>query len=281
MLLFDQHIHTNASPDGHADAAAIVAAAQAKGLTHIALTDHYEACPPIPELFPDHGKKWFPAAVDRYRQVIANAWDNAMQAQALAGDGLTVVAGLELGNPLDDLPRTEEILATHDYGFLLASQHNNPDRPDFYYLQQFPEIDLMAELDRYFEAVYATVQWGKFHSLAHLTYPFRYIPADRMPPDTSRWDEQIDAILRLLAEKGLAMEVNTAGLRKGVGVTSPDLPIIKRFKQRGGEFVTVGSDAHIAEDIGADLAAGEALCREAGFAYITRYVDGRPIPTRI
>lgn len=281
MLLFDQHIHTNASPDGRAAVAAIVAAAKAKGLSHIALTDHYEACPPIPELFPGDSKGWLAAAEDRYRRVIARAWENIREAQALAGDELTVVAGLELGNPLDDLPRTEEILAENQYGFLLASQHNNPGRPDFYYLQQFPEIDILVELDRYFEAMYEMVKWGRFHSLAHLTYPLRYVPADRLPADTRRWDEQINAVLRLLAEKGLAMEINVAGLRKGVGVTSPDLPLIKRFKQLGGELITIGSDAHFAKDVGADLETGAALAREAGFAYAARYVDGQPILTRI
>ena len=282
MLNIDQHVHTNASPDGRAPIEAIVASAKAKGLIHLALTDHYESMPADPQFFVhDNNKGWFAAAQDRYHTVMRDAWENGERAKQLAGEDLTVVIGIELGSPLDDLPRTEEILAAHDYGFILASQHNNTARPDFYYLQHFPELDLLVELDRYFDALYEIVQWGKFHSLAHLTYPFRYIPSDRMPPHTRRWDEQIDAILRLLAEKGLALEVNTAGLRKGLGVTSPDLTIVRRFKQLGGELITIGSDAHLAEDVGADLEQGAALCREAGFRYVARYVDGKPILTAI
>lgn len=281
MLAFDFHIHTAASPDSLTTPAEVVAAAKAAGLTHIAITDHYEAPPYNPDLFPDKNPRWLAAAADRYREVEARSQENIAAAQALAGDRLSVAMGMELGNPLEDLPRTEELIASHDFDFLLASQHTNPGGPDFYFLQKFPELDLMAEMDIYFGELLKIAKWGKFSSMAHLTYPFRYFPADKRPADTRRWDEIIDRIFRLLAEKGLALEINTSGLRKEIGEPSPTLPLVRRFRELGGEFVTVGSDAHVPENVGSGIAEAVALAEAAGFRYVTRFEKQKPIPERI
>lgn len=281
MLAFDFHMHTGASPDSHTSPEELANAALAAGLTHIAITDHYEAPPADPNLFPDKNPRWLAAAADRYREVEANSQKNIAAVQALTAGKLSVAMGMELGNPLEDLPRTEELIAAHDFDFLLASQHTNPGGPDFYFLQRFPELDLMAEMDIYFGELLKIVEWGNFSSLAHLTYPFRYFPADKRPTNTRRWDEIINRILRLLAEKGLALEINTSGLRKEIGEVSPALPLIRRFRELGGELITVGSDAHTPADVGAGIATAVELAEAAGFRYITRYEKRKPIPEKI
>lgn len=282
MPRFDFHIHTDASPDGHCPPPQLAEAAIAAGLTHIAVTDHYEAQPADPSLFPGEGSRgWLEAAADRYEAVTARSWDNAAAVRELTAGKLTVAIGLELGSPLDDRARTEELIARRPYDFLLASQHANPGKPDWYYLQQFPDFDIRDELDAYFDALLDIVAWGRFHSLAHLTYPFRYIPADRLAALRGVWADKADAVLRGLAEKGLALEINTGGLRKPIAETSPALPLIKRFRELGGELITVGSDAHRPAEIGTGLDVAEALAAEAGFRYITRYEQGKPYPERI
>ena len=282
MSRFDFHIHTTASPAGHVTPQELPQAAIAAGLTHIAITDHYEAQPADPALFPGgNSKPWLEAAADRYEQVSAKSWANAETVRELTAGKVAVAFGLELGSPLDDRARTEELIARRPYDFLLASQHANPGKPDWYYLQSFPDFDIAGELDAYFDALLAIVQWGRFHSLAHLTYPFRYIPGERLAVLSDVWEDKADAVLRGLAEKGLALEINTGGLRKSIGETSPTLPLVKRFKQLGGEFITIGSDAHRPNEVGAGLAVAEAIAADAGFRYITRYEQGKPIPERI
>ena len=54
----------------------------------------------------------------------------------------------------------------------------------------------------------------------------------------------LDPILRYLIDNGKALEVNTAGLKKGLPWPNPHMEILKRYRALGGELITIGSDAH-------------------------------------
>ncbi len=261
MPYFDFHIHSDSSHDGQASVSAICDAAAEAGLTHIAVTDHVEMV--------DFNRYGCEAAAARSAMEVA-----AAQKQLPAG--LRLFFGVELGCPLFDLPKTDALLNTYDYDFVLASQHQLGADPDFYYLD-FAQLDIGKTLDRYFEAVLALCEWGRFHALAHLTYPMRYISLELRPDGYGRWQKVIDEILRVMARDGLALEVNTGGLRKPVRLTSPDLPLIRRFYELGGEYVTIGSDAHRLCELGSGLQEGLRLIREAGFDRITYFEKGRAV----
>jgi len=87
--------------------------------------------------------------------------------------------------------------------------------------------------------------------------------------------------LRFLAENGKAIEINTSGLYHGIDSTQPPLNILKRFKVLGGEFVTTGSDAHRASDIGKGLLKAVSMLKEAGFEYLTYFENRKPHLVRI
>ena len=72
------------------------------------------------------------------------------------------------------------------------------------------------------------------------------------------------------------MEINTSTLRQGLGMTMPSLEYVKWFKELGGEYVTIGSDAHWAKDIGTDLDIGMDMVKEAGFEYFTVFRRREP-----
>ena len=120
------------------------------------------------------------------------------------------------------------------------------------------------------------VRWNGFDSLAHLTYPFRYLPAKWRNGDYTPWHGVLDELLGTLARNGKALEINTSGIRKGQGMTSPDLPLVKRFYELGGKYITIGSDAHRAHEVGADLDVAASLAKEAGFTHYTVYFDRQP-----
>ena len=62
-----------------------------------------------------------------------------------------------------------------------------------------------------------------------------------------------EAILRQLAVKGLALEINTSGLRQKIGETLPGKKFLTRYRELGGELLTIGSDAHLPGDLGAGV----------------------------
>lgn len=260
-MLVDFHMHTAASEDSDAPAQEMCEAARQKGLAAVAITDHVE-------MLRYHE--------DGYDRAAAQSWEASGEMARIFDGRLRVARGVELGQPLYNLAESERLLAAHDYDFVLGSQHQLEDGLDFYFYD-YTQVDVTATLTHYFDEVYRMVQWGKFHSLAHLTYPFRYLPPEKRPADYAAWQEQIDAILKTLADKGLALEINTSGLRNpALRTTHPDLPIIKRFRELGGERITVGADAHTPPDVGAHIPEALELARRAGFAYTAIYFSGQP-----
>ena len=190
-------------------------------------------------------------------------------------DGLPVSGGTKEALRDKNLDGAERVLAAHPYDFVLGSQHKLGDEVD-YYFYDYTHVDVGEAMDRYFDATLELVKWGRFHSLAHLTYPFRYIPAEKRPADYSRWQDRIDAVFRALRDRDIALEINVSGLRNPlVNSAHPDLPLVRRFRELGGEKITVGADAHRPEDVGAHIRDGLLIAREAGFRYTAVYFGGR------
>ena len=193
---------------------------------------------------------------------------------------LEILTGVELGEPMFDRERSARLLRGHPYDFVLGSLHNLEDGVDYFHYD-YASADIGAVLDIYFRAELELVEMGGFQSLAHLTYPMRYMPEYKRPADTRRWQDVIDTLFRRMAEQGIALEINTSGLRQAIGQTSPDLPLIRRFRELGGENITIGSDAHRPEDVGAGLETAAALALEAGFRDICQFREGKPVHIRI
>lgn len=252
----DLHTHTCHSFDSEADPCALCDAAVTAGLSALAITDHVD----------------MPACKE------ADTAASVADARALqaAYDGrLLVLAGVELGEPLHDPAQTARLLDTYAFDVVLASLHNVQDQLDFYDIAP-ADPALPALLDRYFDELLAMVAWGRFDVLAHLTYPWRYLaPEAREPALRARW-ERVDAVLRALAHSGKALEINTSGYRQGLGEPLPGLEVARRFREVGGDCVTLGSDAHTPAVVGDAVDRGIDVARAAGFAYVTVYREHKP-----
>ena len=263
MTWVDFHMHTDASEDSDAPLRSMCDAAVAKGLCAVAVTDHLEM-----------------VDYEDYVGTLVKSWRDSGEAVPAYAGRLRIARGIEPGEPLADLKRTEAILDAYDFDFVLGSQHklNSLDRETNidYYFYDYTGKDVGLVMDEYFDAVLELVNWGRFHALAHLTYPFRYIPEEKRPADFSRWQDRIDAILRQLAVKGLALEINTSGLRQPAKETLPSLEIVKFYRSLGGEILTVGSDAHCIKDVAADLDAAREVAKEAGFRYLASFEKRKP-----
>lgn len=266
--IIDQHVHTDNSFDGNHSAMFLCETAYMKGLRAIAFTDHIE--------------------IDAYLSgefdvTARQAFFDAANARSAFQGKLTVCNGVEIGQAVYDIPTAEQLLEKMKYDIVIGSTHNLRGRQDFCYLDYDNEAaDYPDLLDEYFDEELALVKWGGFDTLAHLTYPLRYIVGvHKKPVDMARYSDKIDEILRLLAQSGKALEINTSGLRQPIGVTMPEKGIVERFRELGGEFVTVGSDAHFAEHLGAGIAEGMAIAKECGFDCISLFKNRMPTPIPI
>ena len=264
--LVDLHTHTDNSFDGHHSTMFLCETAFMKGLRAVAFTDHIE----IDAFYRDNFDR---TAIQSYFEV-------AKARSAFSGK-LMVCVGAELGQTVYDKPVAEKLLDTMNYDFVIGAIHNLPQVQDFYYMDFNDEsIDYMDLLRQYFEWELKLAQWDKFDTLAHLTYPLRYIVGNYgKSVDMSAFSEIIDEILQTLIRNGKSLEINTAGLRQPIGVTSPDESIVRRYKELGGKLITIGSDAHYAEHLGAGIEQGYELALKCGFDSVAVYQ--RRMPTMI
>ncbi len=253
----DCHLHTDNSFDSDTPAEHQVDRAHELGIEYIAITDHCDVL------------EWS-------REDIARSNAQAVELDRKYDD-LTVLRGIELGEPLQDLDETAKALGLCEYDFVLCSLHNIRGEEDFYYLHP-TEKQAQNLLTRYFDELLEMVRWNGFDSLAHMTYPLRYITGrDGVEVDMSPHMPKIQEILATLAANDKALEINTSGMRSEGGFLMPTIEYLKLFRRLGGRYITLGSDAHVPEHISVGMADGIAAAKEAGFDSAAVFVNRRPV----
>ena len=80
-----------------------------------------------------------------------------------------------------------------------------------------------------------------FHSLGHLDYAVRYGYDRGRGYSYGKYAELIDEILKTLIRKDIALEVNTGGPPIRAGIPQSPSGCAERYRELGGEMVTLGS----------------------------------------
>ena len=239
--LCDMHIHSQSSHDSEAKTADIANAACEKEISAIAITDHCDI-------------QYF---VERDMPGCISASISETEQTAKAFGGKTdILKGVELGEGLWNEQYAKEIINLTDFDVIIGSVHavrfGNTDIP--YSLINFAEMtaeELDGYLNTYFDDVFKMVNQGLCDIMAHLTCPLRYINGKyKCGVSSARYEEKINAILEYIIKNSIAMEINTSGVCTEFNSFMPDEWIIKRFKELGGYLVTLGSDAHIPQNVG-------------------------------
>lgn len=264
MQLFDGHTHSGNSYDGEHDVIFIAEKAEAKGLLGFAVTDHCDV-----ERYQE----------DHLAQVIRQSIFDAKLAASIFKDRVKILAGMELGQPLSCIADAENALCLGNFDYVIGSLHGLNGQQDFYFVDfEKHRKEVPSILKAYFHQLLELVQWGKFNTLAHITYPMRYIVGVyHIPVDISFYQQQIDEIFRLLIEKEIALELNTSGLRQPLGEMLPSQELLQRYYQLGGRLLTIGSDSHNAFDIGKGVSEGALMAKKIGFPAYYYYEKKMPV----
>ena len=250
----DCHVHTAFSTDSEADPAAAIEQAIACGMPLICFTDHHDMD------FPD-GE--FQLDIPAYKREIARL-------KAIYADRIEVLCGVELGlQPhLAGTGRIEQLAEEGGFDYVIGSIHL-VDGIDPYTRE---DLDMTDEelYTRYFEQTLECVQHiSGFQSLGHLDYAVRYGYEKDKYYSYEKYRDVLDAILETLIRRDIALEVNTAGYRKGLGFPNPHPDVLWRYRDLGGEKITIGSDAHVPGDVGADFKKTGELLQAIGYRYLT------------
>lgn len=256
----DFHTHSEHSFDGNDSVASLCEFAINKGIRYLAITDHCE----------------IDAKNLDFTSFCKNQYKDTITSKTTYKGDLNVFSGIELGQAVYNVPLAEKILENYKYDFVLGSIHNLENMEDFYFLD-YNGFDVNELLNRYFDTVIELCKWGNFDSLAHLTYPLRYICGKyKISVDLSDYSDKINTILNLLISKDKALEINTSGLGMEIKDFLPNENIIKRFKLLGGKYVTIGSDSHYKEKLGNYVEEGLDTLKKCGFDFFTIYENRKP-----
>ncbi len=257
--MYDFHIHSRVSFDGHDTGEALAHAALEKGLKEICFTDHLDYDP-----LGTMGVLAFDT--DAY-----NAEYNTLEIP-----GLTIRRGMEFGMDRHNLRQFEQDLQRRPFDFVLGSIHFVDDL-DVYYPEFWQGKTVhQAERRALEETLYCIQNVPYFDVLAHLTYlgKTNAHPARRLIPyDEHR--ELADEILRQLALRGKGLELNTSGMDRCGGFL-PTADYFRRFKELGGQIVTVGSDAHTCSRVGQYTFEACGLLKDI-FGYVCTFENRQPV----
>lgn len=257
--MFDFHMHSLVSFDGHDTAEAMVEAAAKAGLKEICFTDH----------------------IDYFANTQVQDWVFSNEAYSSAYDSLhhpevKIRRGMEFGLKPYNATMLKEDLKRRPFDFVLGSVHF-VDELDVYYPEYWDGKTIFEAEARYLQEVLDCVRVHKdFDVLGHLTYisKCRAHPSPR-PVIYADHAEILDEILRILARKGKGMEINTSGVDR-CGDFLPYAPYFRRFKELGGTIVTIGSDAHTASRVGQYSDRACEILKDI-FGYVCTFENRQPI----
>ena len=256
--MFDFHMHTHVSFDGRDKADNMVKAALKAGLTEICFTDHMDYDP----LDPNH-KLHFDIA-DYNKE-----YDN------LESPGLTIRRGFEFGMLPDNRAQFQKDLQLREWDFVIGSVHF-VDGLDVYYPEFWEGKTPQYGILRSFEDTLTCVKnHDGYDVLGHLTYIGKSTSNPLKRPILYKdYREMADEIMKLLVQKGIGMECNTSGLDACADFL-PGIEYLRRFKELGGEIVTVGSDAHHSNRVGQYCREAAEILREI-FGYVCTFDRRKP-----
>jgi histidinol-phosphatase (PHP family) len=252
-LPLDAHLHTDLSPDSDVPIDAFARQAVERGIAELAITDHVDFRPGAPA----YGFATF----ELREHVVRDA------AERWAPRGLAIRFGVELTYERAFEADIREHLRRRAYDFVIGSVHIAADSPyaSGRVASWVAGRSLEETVQPYYAEVEAAARSGLFDALGHIDFVKRYLAPHVTAADLAAAPELLEPTLRALVESGTALEINTSGLRQAPGESYPSPATVARFRELGGERITIGSDAHRAEHFAFALADGYGAAGAAGF----------------
>lgn len=273
MIQADMHMHTWFSTDSEACPCDMADEAVRKGLKTICFTDHFDK----------DDLEWGEEGifdVDAY-------FVEMQKLQEEYAGKLSIRIGIELGLRTYLKDYYEELTKKYPFDFVIGSVHNVPYKKDaegnILYTDPAAEKLFTDRTDKeayrlMMETTLENVRTSDcFQTLGHLDYVVRYGKSREKEYSYTDYADIIDEILKLLIEKEKGLEVNSAGLKYGLPFAHPHPDVLKRYRELGGEIITIGADAHKPEHIAYDFAKAEEILKSCGFKYYTEFFEQKPV----
>lgn len=259
----DFHLHSSFSSDSDSPMEEMVRSGIEKGLSVMCITEHLD------KDYPSKYGLTFDLDLPEY-------WNTYTKIKEKFADLIDLRFGIELGlQPhLGDFHR--ELLSRYPFDFVIGSSHVvrdiDPYEDEFYegrseegaYLEYFTSIS--KNLDHF----------SGMDVYGHIDYVVRYGPNKNRNYSYKKYRDILDEILKKIIEKGLGIECNTGGIKYGLGHPNPCEAVLSRYRELGGEIITIGSDAHRPVHVAYAFEQIPEMLKICGFRYYTIFKERKP-----
>lgn len=254
----DFHLHTSFSSDSETPMQEMIEQGIAAGLSYMCFTEHMDRD------FPKTTIEDMDFEVDT-----AAYFQKYQELRDLYKDKITLLFGIELGLQPHVADFYREYISSYRFDFIIGSSHICHRRDSFFpvFYEGRSEDEAYRE---YFESILENMKlFDGYQVYGHLDYTVRYGPNKNKFYSYKKYADVIDCILKYLITSGKGIEVNTGGYKYGLGHPNPTEDIMKRYRELGGEIITVGSDAHVPEYIAYEFDKVSSILKDCGFSYYT------------
>ncbi len=260
-LLPDYHVHTCFSGDSDTPVESMLKRAISLSVPELCITDHIDfEFPEEPDLFFFDTESYF-YTLTKLKQQYKNQ--------------ISLKIGVELGLQPHLAESNQAFIKELPFDFVIASSHL-VDHMDPYYASYWEGGTPKSKIQRYFESILENLQvFSDFDVYGHLDYVVRYCTDKAFLYQCEDYQDIWEECLRILIANGKGIELNCAGFRYGK-YPNPHQTILRRYKELGGEILTIGSDAHSPEYLAFHFPALPELLKSCGFSYITTFENRKP-----
>lgn len=270
--LYDNHNHSQFSFDGgRTSVGKTVNSAIGKGLAGVCFTDHCDF--------------FVPPMKAKYEEYVTEVFDvEARNAEidkvnAKCPQDFHVFKGIEIGVQKSERDKIAAHLEKYSFDEIIASVHYLDDTDPFWG-GYYEGKTWRYAYGHYLETLYDEMVWlgDRFDIMGHYDYVTRYAPYPECSILYKDFPDILDSMLRYLAENGKALEINTKTYQDFKGRTPVlDKNILMRYRELGGEIISLGSDSHDADRVGFNFERAAALVSRCGFRYLAHFDKRKPV----
>lgn len=241
--MFDTHLHTSFSRDSRMSSADAIEQAGKDGLG-IIITEHLDLD------YPDNPEEFIFDFEEYFKTLTPFRSDK-------------VLLGVELGLRCDCTDRNKEIAIDWPFDEIVGSIHV-VDEIDIYRAIFTKSRSKKEAYGRYLEVMLNCInEFEDFDTLGHVDYICRYAVYEDPEIHLADFYDEWTLVCRALIKKEKALELNTRRLANPAAVAALQ-ELYRRYKELGGKYITIGSDAHRLTDIGARFDIGWELIEQIG-----------------
>ncbi len=246
----DLHMHSTFSSDGRASIHEMGTQAAALGLSHIALTEHAE---------------WVPRArpfnrIDSYFYALKTANEQ------LQTNGLTLLSGVELGNPHWFPNEANQLLASHNFDVILGSVHWMYDTINIHSSPVFKGRETRAVFADYFAETEKMAATSPINVVAHIDRLWQCATMLGLYCHPREIESEVRAALDAIIANDIFLELNTKHVSRADYWRIEIATIYRWYAEMGGRYIVVNSDSHAPSEIGRNFDLTINLLEDIGLA---------------